>query len=54
MAHGQTMVHFLMDWEGPTVGGAIPGKVVLGALRKQSEQAMKGKSVSRFLPLPLR
>lgn len=46
------MVHFLTDWEGPTVGGAIPGKVVLGAIRKQSEQAMKGMSVNRFPPLP--
>lgn len=34
------------------MGGAIPGKVVLGAIRKQSEQAMKGKSVSSFPPLP--
>lgn len=36
------------------MGGAVPGKVVLGAIRKQSEQAMKGKSVSRLPPSPPR
>jgi hypothetical protein len=26
---------------GPTVGGAIPGQVVLGSIRKQAKQASK-------------
>jgi hypothetical protein len=30
----------------PTVGGAIPGLVVLGSIRKQAEQAMGSKAVS--------
>lgn len=35
------------------MGGAIPGQVVLGAVRKQDEQGMESKSVSRVLPRPL-
>ena len=31
---------------GPIVGGAIPGLVVLGSIRKQAEQAMRSKPVS--------
>jgi hypothetical protein len=27
-------------WGGPIVGGAIPGLVVLGSIRKEAEQAM--------------
>jgi hypothetical protein len=36
-------------WEGPapTMGGSTPGLVVLGAIRKQAEQAMVYKPVSR-------
>jgi hypothetical protein len=31
------------------VGGAIPGLVVLGSIRKQAEQAMESKPVSSTL-----
>jgi hypothetical protein len=31
------------------VGGAIPGQVVLGSIRKQAEQAMGNKPVSSTL-----
>jgi hypothetical protein len=35
------------------VGGAIPGLVVLGSIRKQAEQARGSKSVSNIPPCPL-
>ena len=35
------------------VGGAIPGLVVLGSIRKQAEQAMRSKPVSSTPPWPL-
>jgi hypothetical protein len=35
------------------VGGAIPGLVVLGSIRKQAEQARGIKQVSHIPPLPL-
>jgi hypothetical protein len=38
---------------GPIVGGAIPGLVVLGSIRKQVEQARGSKPVSNILPWPL-
>jgi hypothetical protein len=37
----------------PMVGGAIPGLVNLGSIRKLTEQAFRGKPVSSTLPLPL-
>ena len=39
--------------EGPIVGGAIPGLVVLGSIRKQTEQAKGSKPVSNIPPWPL-
>jgi hypothetical protein len=38
---------------GPLVGGAIPGMVVLGSIRKQAEQARGNKPVSNIPPWPL-
>jgi hypothetical protein len=35
------------------VGGASPGMVAPGAIRKQAEQAMGSKPVSSILPWPL-
>jgi hypothetical protein len=35
------------------VGGAIPGLVVLGSIRKYAEQAMESKLVSSTPPWPL-
>jgi hypothetical protein len=35
------------------VGGAIPGLVVLGSIRKQAEQASGSKPVSNIPPWPL-
>jgi hypothetical protein len=35
---------------GPIVGGAIPGLVVLGSIRKQAEQARRSKPVSNIPP----
>jgi hypothetical protein len=37
----------------PIVGGAIPGLVVLGSIRKQAEQASGSKPVSSIPPWPL-
>lgn len=42
----------MIDVVGPTlqgVGGAIPGQVVLGAIRKQAKQVMDSKSVCTTL-----
>ena len=38
---------------GPLVGGAIPGLVVLGSIRKQTEQARVSKPVKIISPWPL-
>jgi hypothetical protein len=38
---------------GPIVGGAIPGLEVLGATRKQAEQARGSKPVKNTPPWPL-
>ena len=38
---------------GTTDGGAIPGLVVLGSLRKQAEQARESKPISNTAPCPL-
>ena len=38
---------------GSTVGGAIPGLVVLGSIRKQTEQARGSKPISNIPPWPL-
>jgi hypothetical protein len=35
------------------LGGAIPGRVVLDYMRKQTEQATRNKAVSQILPWPL-
>ena len=35
------------------MGGAIPGLVVLGSIRKQAEQARESKPVSSTPPWPL-
>jgi hypothetical protein len=41
-------------WEGqPIVGGATPGQVILGSIRKQTEQVMwekPGSSTPSWLP----
>jgi hypothetical protein len=39
--------------ERPIVGGAIPGMVVLGSIRKQAEQVKGSKPVSNIPPWPL-
>jgi hypothetical protein len=39
--------------EGPLVGGAISGLVVLGSIRKQAEQARASKPVRNIPPWPL-
>jgi hypothetical protein len=39
--------------KGPLVGGAIPGLVILGSIRKQAEQARGSKPVSNIPPWPL-
>jgi hypothetical protein len=38
---------------GPFVGGAIPGLVVLGSIRKHAEKARGSKPVSNIPPWPL-
>jgi hypothetical protein len=38
---------------GPLVGGAIPGLVIFGSVRKQAEQARGSKPVSNIPPWPL-
>jgi len=38
---------------GPIVGGAIPGLVVLGSIRKQAELARGSKPVSKIFPWAL-
>ena len=39
--------------EGPLVGSAIPGLVVLGSIREQAEQSSRSKSVGNIPPWPL-
>jgi hypothetical protein len=39
--------------ERPLVGGTISGLLVLGSIRKQAEQAGRGKPVSNIPPWPL-
>ena len=49
-------IFLISDWWGraqPIVGGAIPGQVVLGSIRKQAEQAMRNKPLSSTPPWPL-
>jgi hypothetical protein len=43
----------VIKWEGPLVGGAISGLVVLGSIRKQAEQARGSKPVKNTPPRPL-
>ena len=38
---------------GPIVGGAIPGLVVLGPIRKKAEQTRESKPVRNITPWPL-
>ena len=45
--------HLVIKGGGPIVGGAIPGLVVVGSIRKQTEQARGTKPLSNFLPWPL-
>ena len=40
----------VIKWGGPLVGGAIPGLVVLGSLRKQAEQARGSQPVRNIPP----
>lgn len=35
------------------MGSAAPGQMVLGGIRKQAEQDIKSKAVSKFPPCPL-
>jgi CO dehydrogenase/acetyl-CoA synthase alpha subunit len=37
----------VMKVGGPIVGGAIPGLIVLGSIRKQAEQARGSKQASK-------
>jgi hypothetical protein len=39
--------------EGPIVGGAIPGLIVLGSIREQAEQARGSKTVRKIPSWPL-
>ena len=43
----------MINQGGPILGGAIPGLVVLGSIRKQAEQARGSKPVSIIPPWPL-
>jgi hypothetical protein len=49
----KTFSQLVIKREGPMVGGAIPGLVVLGSIRKQAEQARGSKPVKNILPWPL-
>jgi hypothetical protein len=44
---------FVIKQGGPTVGGAIPGLMVLGSIRKQAEQARSSKPIRNTPPWPL-
>jgi hypothetical protein len=46
----KTFSQLVIKGEGPIVGGAIPGLVVLGSIRKQAEQARGSKAVSSTSP----
>jgi hypothetical protein len=43
----------VIKWGEPIVGGAIPGLVVSGSIRKQSEKGRGSKPVNRIPPWPL-
>jgi hypothetical protein len=43
----------VVQWEGPFLGGAIPGLVVLDSIREQAEQARGSKPVKNNPPWPL-
>ena len=43
----------VIKWGGHTVGGAIPGLVVLGSVREKAEQARGSKLVSNIPLWPL-
>jgi hypothetical protein len=43
----------VIKWRGPVVGGAIPGLVVIGSIRKQAEQGRGSKPVSNIPPWPV-
>lgn len=47
-------IFLISDWLGiqPTVGGVIPGQVVLGSITKQAEEAMRNEAVSST-PVPI-
>jgi hypothetical protein len=49
----KTFSQLVMEWEGPTMGGAIPELVVLGSIRKQAEQVRGSKPVNSIPPWPL-
>jgi hypothetical protein len=40
----------MMKGEGPLVGGAIPGLVVLGSIRTHAEQGRESKPVRNIPP----
>jgi hypothetical protein len=44
----------VIEGGGPIVGGAIPGLLVLGSIRKQTEQARGRNPISSTPPWPLR
>jgi hypothetical protein len=43
----------VIKWGGPLVGGTISRLVVLGSIRKQAEQASRGKPIKNIRPWPL-
>ena len=51
------MKHFLItdccERAQAIVGGTTPGQVVLGSIRKQAKEAMRGKSMSNNFSWPL-
>jgi hypothetical protein len=52
-SNGGAFSQLVIKGERPLVGGTIPGLVVLGSIREQSEQAMGSKPVSNIPPWPL-
>jgi hypothetical protein len=48
-----TFSQLVIKGEGPIVGEAIPGLVVLGSIREQAEPARGSKPVRNILPWPL-
>ena len=49
----QAFSQLMIKQGGTLVGGAIPGLVVLGSIRKQAKQARGSKPVSNILSWPL-